>query len=101
MKSERLNLVESWLSTVLIPGMSIGQAVRDLNDALGTQHSHQRLNEWRRGDRPIPQPIQDYMLRCCIEWVLHTEGVVAGSLDDDVLGRIAERLTPPTIRSAT
>lgn len=92
-----LNLIETWLAVELvIPGMSIAQAVRDLNEELGANHSPQRLNEWRRGDRAIPQPVQDYMLRVGISHAIGAEiGKAVLLIDDDALDRIAARLTPP------
>lgn len=90
-----LNLIESWLSVVLIPGMTTAQAIRDLNDELGTRYTPQDFGKWRRGDRPVPQPVQDYMLRCAIAYALHSEGVDALILSDEALDRIASRITPP------
>ena len=86
------NLIESWLAVVLIPGMSTAQAIRDLNADLGTHYTPQDFGKWRRGARSIPQPVQDYMLRCSIGYAINTSGI---SIDDDLLDGIADRLVPP------
>lgn len=90
------NLLESWLAVVLIPGMSTAQAIRDLNGELGTRYTPQDFGKWRRGDRPIPQPVQDYMLRCAIGYAIGQEiGSAVLALSDDALDRIADRIVPP------
>lgn len=92
---DNLNLIESWLSVVLIPGMTTAQAIRDLNDDLGTRYTPQDFGKWRRADRPLPQPVQNYMMRCSISFVMSSEGINTLTLSDDALDRIADRLTPP------
>lgn len=87
------NIIESWLAVVLIPGMSTTQAIRDLNADLGTRYTPQDFGKWRRAARPIPQPVQDYMLRCAIGYALGESGL---SIHDDLLDEIADRLLPPT-----
>jgi hypothetical protein len=90
------NLIESWLSVVLIPGMTVAQAVRDLNDELGALYTPQDFYKWRRGDRPIPQPVQDYMLRSAVGHAVHkTLGINTLSYTDKQLDQLAESLTPP------
>lgn len=91
----RLNLIESYLAVVLVPGMTVVQAVRDLNDELGANYDPQVFYKWRRGDRAIPQPVQDYMLCTAVCHALHAEGIDTLALSDDALDRIAARLTPP------
>lgn len=91
----KLNLIESWLAVVLIPGMTTAQAIRDLNEELGTRYTPQDFGKWRRGARTVPQPVQDYMLRCAIAYALHAEGVGTLLLSDEALDRIANRLTAP------
>lgn len=90
-----LNLIESWLAVVLIPGMTTAQAIRDLNDELVTRYTPQDFGKWRRGARTVPQPVQDYMLRCVIAYALHSEGIEAMMLSDDALDRVVARLAPP------
>lgn len=92
----KLNLIESWLAVVLIPGMTTARAIRDLNDSLGTRYTPQDFGKWRRADRPLPRPVQNYMMHCSIGIVLESEGINTISLSDDALDRITERLLPPT-----
>ncbi|GBL46276.1 hypothetical protein SFMTTN_2089 [Sulfuriferula multivorans] len=89
------NLIESWLAVMMIPGMTTAQAIRDLNDELGTLYTAQDFGKFRRGSRPIPQPMQDYMLRCAIGYAIGQSGV---SIDDDLLDGIVDRLVPPKRR---
>ena len=92
----KFNLIESWLAVVLIPGVSTAQAIRDLNNELGTYYTPQDFGKWRRADRPIPQPVQDYMLRCSIAHVVGQEiGTTVLLLQDEVLDRMAIALCPP------
>lgn len=93
--AEKLNLLESWLSVVLIPGMTTAQAIRDMNAELGARYTPQDFGKWRRGARPIPQQVQTYMMRCSIAHALSSEGVDTLVVSDDALDRIADRLTPP------
>lgn len=92
----KTNLIESWLAVVLIPGLSTAQAIRDLNDELGTRYTPQDFGKWRRGARPLPQPVQDYMLRCSISYAIGQEiGSAVLELSDKALDRIAARLITP------
>lgn len=75
-----------------MPGMPLSEALRGLNEELGTRYTLRRLYEWLAGSRSIPRPVRDYMLRCVIERVLWQEAGVEG-LTDAQLDRIAERLT--------
>lgn len=96
MTKPKTNLIESWLAVVLIPGMTTAQAIRDLNEELGTRYTPQDFGKWRRGARPVPQPVQDYMLRCAIGYAIGQEiGSAVLALSDKALDRIAARLTPP------
>lgn len=92
-----LNLIESWLAVELcIPDMTVAQAMRDLNEALGTSHSPQRFYEWRRGDRPIPHPVHDYMLRVSIAHAVRTAiNINTLACTDAQLDALAAMLTPP------
>jgi hypothetical protein len=91
----KLNLIESWLSVVLIPNMTTAHALRDLSEEMGVTYTPSDFGKWRRGARPIPQPVQDHMLQCSIGHALSSEGLNVLKLQDDALDRIAARLTPP------
>lgn len=93
-----LNLVQSWLTVATCGGRPITHALAELNEELGSGHSLRRLGEWRRGDRPIPQAVQDYMLRCSVLHAMRSEGAIPPDTDD-ALDRIAERLCPPALRN--
>lgn len=90
-----LNLIESWLAAVLIPGMTTAQALRDLGEEMGITYTPSDFGKWRRGARPIPQPVQDYMLRCAISYALGREGINTIALSDEAMDRISARLAPP------
>ena len=97
----KTNLIESWLSVVLVPGMSIAQAIRDLNAALGTRYTPQDFGKWRRADRPIPQPVTDHMMRYALSYAVRAEFKNSMLiLDDSAYIRIAARLTPPKSRKS-
>lgn len=91
------NIIETWLAVELcIPGMTVAQAVRDLNEELGTRHEPQRLYKWRRGDESIPQPVQDYMLRVAVcHAVREALGINTLLMTDEQLDTLAAMLTPP------
>jgi len=91
----KLNLIESWLAVVLIPGMTTAQAIRDMNAELSTRYTPQDFGKWRRADRPLPQTVQTYMMRCSVAFALSSEGVDTLAVSDEALDRIADRLTPP------
>ena len=93
------NLIESWLAVELIPGMTIAQAIRDMNCELYTRYTPHDLGKWRRGDRPIPQPVQNYMMQVAI---CHALGPALDRfvlyLDDEDLDLIVAKLRPPPLR---
>jgi hypothetical protein len=91
----KLNLIESFLAVVLIPNMTTAQVCRDLSEEIGHKYTPQDFGKWRRGARPIPQPVADYMMQCAIGHALRSEGVNVIKLNDDALDRILARLTPP------
>ena len=93
--SNKLNLIESFLSVVLIPNKTTVQVCRELSEEIGNKYTAQDFGKWRRGARPIPQPVADYMLQCSVGHALHSEGVNVLKLQDEALDRIAARLTPP------
>lgn len=76
--------------------MTTAQAIRDLNEELGTRYTPQDFGKWRRGNRPIPQPVQTHLMRISIASAISAEiGAVTLIFNDDALDRIADRLTPP------
>ncbi len=87
-----MTLVQSWLDVELIPGRTKADALRDLNQSLGTQYKSNRLYEWISGSRPIPDAVRDYMMRVAIEHVLYRNGVPALSLSDAQAERIVDEL---------
>ena len=93
------DLVTSTLDVILIPNHTTRTAatalVNAINGDLGTTYDTARLGQWRRGERSIPQPVQDWMLRCCISHVIESCGGQVPS-DDDLLDRMAAMLCPPT-----
>jgi hypothetical protein len=93
----KINLIESWLSVVKIPGMTTAQAIRDLNAELGTRYTPQDFGKWRRGARPIPQPVTDHMVLCSVGYALAVNGVDTLAMSDAQLDDIAARLTPPNV----
>lgn len=92
------DLVATLFDAVTVPGMKPGDAAREivegLNADLGTAHDIKRLGQWRRGERAIPQPVQDWMLRACIAHAITQCGGVAPTTDTD-LDRLAKMLFPP------
>lgn len=71
--------------------------VEAVNADLGTAYDTARLGQWRRGERPIPQPVQDWMLRTCLAHAIRQCGGVAP--DSDVrLDLLATMLCPPIIK---
>lgn len=94
------NLIESWLAAALIPGMSVAQALRDLNEELGTRYAPQEFYKWRRGDKSVPGPVQDTMLRAAISHAVREAlGVNTLLCTDKQLDRLAEMLSPPERRN--
>lgn len=92
------DIIRSAITVVQMPGMTERQAARalvdSLNDDLGAAYSTNNLGKWRRAERSIPQPVQDWMLRVSIAWAVRQVG---GSLpfDDERLDTLASMLCPP------
>lgn len=94
-----MDLIHSALAVV---GTQYGQSPRRaatelvaaINADLGTDYSTNDLGKWRRAERPIPQPVQDWMLRTSIAWAVRQVG---GTLPDDdaKLDALAVMLCPP------
>lgn len=92
------NLIETTLDTLMIPGLSSRDAstelVAGINRDLDRSDDTTRLNQWRRGDRPIPQPVQDWMLRTCIAHAIRQAGGIPPGTDAE-LDALAKALCPP------
>lgn len=92
------DLIATTLDALTLPGMTPGDAARELVDGLngdlGTAYSTNDLGKWRRADRAVPQPVQDWMLRACIAYAIKQCG---GMAPDDYadLDRLAAMLCPP------
>lgn len=67
--------------------------VEAINADLGTGYTTNDLGKWRRADRPVPQPVQDWMLRACIAHAIEVCGGRAPA--DDQIDRLAAMLCPP------
>ena len=93
-----MDLIATTLSALTIPGMTPGDAARELVDGLngdlGTAYSTNDLGKWRRAARAIPQPVQDWMLRACIAYAIGQCGGISPSADAN-LDRLAAMLCPP------
>ena len=92
------DLISSTLDALTIPGMTLGDAARQLVDGLngdlGTSYTTNDLGKWRRAARAIPQPVQDWMLRASIAYAIEQCGGAAPA-DDAALDRLAAMLCPP------
>ena len=92
------DLVATTLETLTIPGMTPGDAARELAAGLqfdlGMTYDATRIGQWRRGERAIPQPVQDWMLRACIAYAIGQCGGTAPP-DEADLDRLAAMLCPP------
>jgi hypothetical protein len=72
--------------------------VEAVNADLGASYTTNDLGKWRRGDRPIPQPVQDWMLRMCLAHAIRQcGGVPPGS--DEQLDLLARMLCPPAAKA--
>jgi hypothetical protein len=91
------NLIDLWLAVeTSIPGYTIADALRDLNDECGTRYGHNKVSEWRRGVRQPGAAAQAYMRRVVIARALRE--ALDASLDgytDEQLDRLAALLSPP------
>ena len=98
------DLVSSVMQTIMsVPGHTTRSAssaiVESINADLETDYSTNDLGKWRRADRTIPQPVQDWMLRVCISHAIESCGGKAPN-DDAELDRLAAMLCPPQRRAA-
>ena len=96
--AQMLDLITTTFEALSVPGMTAGDAARELANGLksdiGMTYDATRIGQWRRGERAIPQPVQDWMLRACIA---HAIGQCGGTAppDDASLDRLAAMLCPP------
>lgn len=95
------DLITTTLATITaIPGHTARGAstllVESINADLGTHYQTNDLGKWRRADRPIPQPVQDWLLRTCIAYAISSCGGTAPA--DDHLDHLAAMLCPPARR---
>lgn len=91
------DLLTTALETIQLPGMSLGTASRQLIDALnadlGTKYTTNDRGKWSRAEKPIPQPVQDWLLRVSIARAIHACGGKAPKTDEQ-LDRLAAMLCP-------
>ena len=92
------DLIATTLDALTIPGMTPGDAARELaaglQSDLGMTYDATRIGQWRRGERAIPQPVQDWMLRASIAHAIAQCGGIPPSADAN-LDRLAAMLCPP------
>ncbi len=92
------NLIATTLDALTTPGMTPGDASRELvdglNSDLATSYSTNDLGKWRRADRATPQPVQNWMLRACIAYAIKQCGGTAPP-DDESINQLAMMLCPP------
>lgn len=95
----KINLVETWL-TVALGGADRPPtyALEDLNEALETSYSLTRFNEWRRGDRSMPEPVRLFMMRQCVRYALHEALGKNVYPTDEQLETFVELIAPPERR---
>ena len=87
------NLVQSWVkleTTVL--GNTLAQALRELNEALGTIYTHSRIGEFSdnrngRGTR-LPPEIRSYMLKKVLAHVLAENSIDVSGLSKSKINKI-------------
>lgn len=93
------DLIASTLEALTLPGMTPGDAARELANGLksdlGMTYDATRIGQWRRGERAIPQPVQDWMLRACVAYAIKQCNGMAPE-DDADFERLAAMLCPPS-----
>jgi len=91
------SLVQSWLEVELQHnGKSLADALRSLNTALGSAHTHSRVREWEenrngRGDR-LPRKVRIYMTKVAIRDVLRDCKINTDKIPSRTLTALCERL---------
>ena len=92
------DLIATTLEALTLPGMTPGDAARELSNGLksdlGMIYDATRIGQWRRGERPIPQPVQDWMLRASISHAIRKAGGVPPARDS-AIDALARALCPP------
>ena len=92
------DLIATTLYALTLPGMTPGDAARELSNGLKSDlsmiYDATRIGQWRRGERAVPQPVKDWMLRACIAYAIKTCGGAAPP-DDDSIDKLAVMLFPP------
>lgn len=88
------NLVQAWLE-VELQDKILAQALDDLNEHLGSAHSHSRVREWEenrnnRGER-LPREVRLYMAKIVAKDVLSAAGLDIKRLTNRQVDLIAER----------
>jgi hypothetical protein len=88
------NLVQAWLEVELSDKI-LAEALEDLNDHLGSSHSHSRIREWEenrnnRGER-LPRDVRVYMAKIVARDVLKAAGLDPKKLTSREVNMIAER----------
>lgn len=90
------NLVQAWLEVELNENDKIlAEALEDLNQHLGSAHTHSRVREWEenrngRGER-LPREVRVYMAKIVARSVLNAAGFDAKKLTKRHLTVLAER----------
>lgn len=91
------NLVQSWLEVELDHnGKTLADALRSLNTALGSAHTHSRVREWEtnrngRGER-LPRKVRVYMTKVTIKDILRDCNLNADKLPPRAITQLCERL---------
>lgn len=67
-----------------------------MNEVLGGRYTLARWGEWRRGDRPVPVPVQRYCRERVITNVLSEHlGISPLRISDEQIDSIVSALEPP------
>lgn len=70
------NLITTWLAVeTAMPGRTMADALRDMNQALGRDYRQSRLREWERGERLPDVYAMEYMVSRIIVPILLDEGL--------------------------
>src|SRR5258706_16438009 len=83
-------LARSWLEAERkYYELSLAQAIRQLNEELGTHYTHSRVSEWKRGKHRLSAVAVSVLLYRSLPWILQTAGV---SVSEDQMARIDDAL---------
>jgi hypothetical protein len=88
------NLVQAWLEVELEEKI-LAEALEELNEHLGSAHSHSRVREWEenrnnRGER-LPREVRLYMAKIVARDVLDAAGLDVKKLTSRQVEMIAQR----------